>query len=214
MSVTAIPRSRRAAPEVRQADILDAAYAEFARHGFADARMEDVARGAHVSKGTVYLYYPTKQALFEALVRRDILPRIVPITGFLSAYDGPLAAAFERVAAIAAMLIGEGKLPIYPKLLMAESGRFPELARFYRAEVVEVMLAALAGLFSRAMARGEIGRSIDPVMAAHLFIAPFLKAIMWSFTFAATEDVPFAPGPYLAAHVKMFLAGLKEVADA
>ena len=214
MSVTAIPRSRRAAPEVRQADILDAAYAEFARHGFADARMEDVARGAHVSKGTVYLYYPTKQALFEALVRRDILPRIVPITGFLNAYDGPLEAAFERVAAIAAMLIGEGKLPIYPKLLMAESGRFPELARFYRAEVVEVMLAALAGLFSRAMARGEIGRSIDPVMAAHLFIAPFLKAIMWSFTFAATEDVPFAPGPYLAAHVKMFLAGLKEVADA
>lgn len=213
MSVPAT-RSRRAAPEVRQADILDAAYDEFARHGFADARMEDVARGAHVSKGTVYLYYPTKQALFEALVRRDILPRIGPITGFLNTYDGPLAAAFERVAAIAGMLIGEGKLPIYPKLLMAESGRFPELARFYRAEVVEVMLASLAGLFGRAMARGEIGRGIDPVMAAHLFIAPFLKAIMWSFTFAATEDVPFAPGPYLAAHVKMFLAGLKEVADA
>ena len=208
------PRPRRAAPEVRQAEILDAAYAEFARHGFADARMEDVARGAQVSKGTVYLYYPTKQALFEALVRRDILPRIVPVTDFLNAYDGPLEAAFERVAAIAAMLIGEGKLPIYPKLLMAESGRFPELARFYRAEVVEVMLAALAGVFERAMQRGEIGRAIAPEMAAHLFIAPFLKAIMWSFTFAATEEVPFAPGPFLAAHVKMFLAGLRETQDA
>lgn len=214
MSAVLASRSRRAAPEVRQADILDAAYAEFARHGFADARMEDVARGAHVSKGTVYLYYPTKQALFEALVRRDILPRIGPIVAFLRGYDGPLDVALERIAAVAGMLIGEGKLPIYPKLLMAESGRFPELARFYRAEVVEVMLGGLAGLFERAMQRGDIGRAVAPVMAAHLFIAPFLKAIMWSFTFAATEDVPFAPQPYLAAHVKTFLAGLRETQDA
>lgn len=214
MSVVKPLRLRRAAPEVRQADILDSAYAEFAHHGFADARMEDVARGAHVSKGTVYLYYPTKQALFEALVRRDITPRIGPIIAFLSSYDGPLEAALERVAVIAAMIINDGKLPIYPKLLMAESARFPELARFYRAEVVEVMLTALGGLFERAMRGGEIGRAVSPVMAAHLFIAPFLKAIMWSFTFAATEDVPFAPAPYLAAHVKIFLAGLRETQDA
>lgn len=200
-------RRRRETPEMRQADILNAAYEEFARHGFADARMEDVARGAHVSKGTVYLYYPTKQALFEALVRRDITPRVAPISGFLNAYDGPLEPALLRMAEMAAMVIGEGKLPVYPKLLMAESGRFPDLAVFYRREVVEVMLGALGGLFDRALKRGEIS-GIEPRMAAHLFIAPFLKAIMWSFTFAATEDEPFAPGPYLRAHVTTFLRGL------
>ena len=198
----------RAAPETRQADILDAAYTEFARHGFAAARMEDVARGAKVSKGTVYLYYPTKQALFEALVRRDIVPRMAPVVGFLNAYDGPLEPAFLRVADVAAMAIADGKLPIYPKLLMAEALRFPELALFYRHEVVEVMLTALAGLFERAMARGEIAQT-DARMLAHLFIAPFLKAIMWSITFSATEETPFPPEPYLKAHVRLFLAGLR-----
>ena len=205
-------RPRRASPEVRQADILTAAYDEFARHGFADARMEDIARGAHVSKGTVYLYYPTKQALFEALVRRDITPRIAPVVGFLDAYDGPLEPALLRVADIAGLAIADGKLPIYPKLLMAESARFPELAVFYRTEVVGVLLGALAGLFARARDRGEIRNEIggdEPATLAHLFIAPFLKAIMWSFTFAAIETEPFPPGPYLTAHVKLFLAGLR-----
>ena len=74
---------RTRAPEVRQAAILDAALAEFAAHGFEGARMEDVARGARVSKGTVYLFYPTKQALFEALVRRDIGPRVELMALFL-----------------------------------------------------------------------------------------------------------------------------------
>lgn len=202
-------RARRAAPEVRQADILEAALDEFARHGFSAARMEDVARRAHVSKGTVYLYYPTKQALFEALVRRDVAPRVAIITGFLDGYDGPLKPALLRMADMAGAIIESGKLPVYPKLLIAEAARFPDLAQFYRREVVERMLGALAGLFRRAAGRGEMAAD-DPVMAAHLFIAPFLKAIMWSLVFTPTEETRFPPAPYLKAHVRLFLAGLKE----
>ena len=193
---------------MRQADILEAALAEFARHGFSGARMEDVARGAHVSKGTVYLYYPTKQALFEALVRRDVGPRVELITGFLNAYDGPLEPAMLRLAELAGPIIESGQLPVYPKLLISEAARFPDLAQFYRREVVEKMLGALSGLFRRAMARGEIAAATDPDMAAHLFIAPFLKAVMWSLVFAPTETTPFPPEPYLKAHVRLFLAGL------
>jgi AcrR family transcriptional regulator len=125
------PRARRAAPEVRQADILDAALAEFSEHGFEGARVEDIARHARVSKGTVYLYYPTKQALFEALVRRDIAPRVELAAVFLKGYDGPLEPALLRIADMAAAAIEAGRLPIYPKLLIAEAGRFPELAAFY-----------------------------------------------------------------------------------
>lgn len=208
-----VPRARRSSPEVRQADILEAALAEFARHGFAGARMEDVARLARVSKGTVYLYYPTKQALFEALVRRDLAPRVAMITVFLDGYEGPLEPALLGIADMAGPVIENGQLPVYPKLLMAEAARFPDLAQFYRREVVEKMLGALSGVFRRAMARGEIADG-DPLMAAHLFIAPFLKAIMWSLVFAPTEAAPFPPGPYLRAHVKLFLAGLKEASHA
>lgn len=200
-------RAKRATPEMRQADILDAALSEFALHGFEGARMEDVARQAHVSKGTVYLYYPTKQALFEALVRRDIAPRVALATLFLKGYDGPIRPALLRIVDMASMAIAAGKLPIYPKLLIAEAGRFPDLAAFYRREVVGKMLEALGQLFAKGAARGEID-SQNHEMMAHLFIAPLLKALMWSFVFAPIEDEPFPPGPYLQAHVDVFLRGL------
>lgn len=206
------PRARRAAPEVRQADILDAALAEFSAHGFEGARMEDVARNARVSKGTVYLYYPTKQALFEALVRRDIAPRVELASLFLRGYDGPLTPALERIVAMISAAIHTGKLPIYPKLLIAEAGRFPDLAAFYRREVVGKMLEALSALFERALKRGEIS-GVTAEMAAHLFMAPVLKSVMWSLVFAGVEEQPFPPEPYLQCHVQVFLRGLNHQGD-
>jgi len=198
---------RRAAPEVRQADILDAALEEFSRHGFEGARMEDVARAARVSKGTVYLYYPTKQALFEALVRRDIAPRVELASTFLKGYDGPLEPALMRMVEMAALAIEAGRLPVYPKLLIAEAQRFPELAAFYRREVVQKMLGALTGLFQRALDRGEIS-GITAEMAAHLVIAPVLKSALWALVFADSDETPFPPLPYLQIHVRVFLKGL------
>jgi AcrR family transcriptional regulator len=202
------PRSRRAAPEQRRAAILDAALAEFALHGFAGARIEDVARRARVSKGAVYLYFPAKQALFEALVRRDIGPKVAMARGFLDAYDGPLEPALQRLADMLAGLIDSGRAPIYPRLLVAEAPRLPELVGFYRREVVGVLLDALSGLFARAMARGEIARD-DPDMLAHLFVGPVLKALMWALVFAPLDAEPFRAGPYLAAHIRLFLKGLR-----
>ena len=208
MPVPILPkRQRRATPEVRQAAILDAALSQFADKGFADARMEDVAREAGVSKGTVYLYYPTKMALFEALVRRDIGPRVETMSRFLSGYDGPLEPVLRRLASLVGGLIDCGQLPIYPKLLVAEAGRFPELVLFYRREVIGVMLGALSGVFERAMARGDI-RRMDSEVLAHLFIAPLMKSVLWSLIFTPVEDRPFQAMPYLDAHIDLFMKGL------
>ncbi len=202
-----LARARRSTPEVRQADILDAALAEFASHGFEGARVEDIARHARVSKGTVYLYYPTKQALFEALVRRDIAPRVAAAVGILNDYNGPLEPVLMGVAQMASAAIRDGRLPIYPKLIIAESGRFPDLALFYRREVVGQMLGALTGLFDRALQRGEIS-GVTAEMAAHLVIAPVLKAMLWELVFGKIEEKPFPPEPYLKAHIQVFLRGL------
>ena len=199
---------RRASPEVRQAAILDAALTQFARHGFADARVEDIARGAGVSKGTVYLYYPTKPALFEALVRRDIGPRVAVASQFIGAHNGPIEPVLTQLMHLLAGMIEAGAVPIYPRLLIAEVTRFPELVAFYRREVVGVMLAALAGLFERAMDRGDIARD-DPAVLAHLFVAPGIKAILWSLVFAPVEAEPVPPRAILETHVRLFLKGLK-----
>ncbi|HWU50075.1 MAG TPA: TetR/AcrR family transcriptional regulator [Asticcacaulis sp.] len=201
-------RSRRLKPEQREAAILDAALEAFARSGFADARIEDIARAAKVSKGSVYLYFPTKQALFEALVQRDIGPRVEMAKEFLDSYDGPLEPALQNLADMVSTIIDSGQTPIYPRLLVAESQRLPELVDFYRREVVGVLLGALSGLFTRAMTKGEIAQD-DPVMLAHLFVAPVLKALMWALVFTPTESEPFRAGPYLASHIRLFLKGLQ-----
>src|SRR5262245_17938042 len=68
------PRGRKIAPEVRRQAILKAALKVFAAHGFEAARLDDVAKRAGVAKGTLYLYFRAKEALFEALVRSAVTP--------------------------------------------------------------------------------------------------------------------------------------------
>jgi AcrR family transcriptional regulator len=204
-------RQKRATPAQRQAHILEAAHDAFAAHGFAAARVEDIARRAKVSKGTVYLYFPTKAALFEALVRRDITPRVAMMRAFLRLYNGPLSAALTTVAEMAISMIEGGTIPIYPKLLLAEASRFPELAHFYRREVFGVVIEAFSDLFARAIERKDI-RDADPLVLTHLFISPFIKSALWRLTFGADVNVHNPPvAAVLRAHIEHFLTSLSLV---
>ncbi|MFT3996282.1 MAG: helix-turn-helix domain-containing protein, partial [Asticcacaulis sp.] len=94
-----LPKKRlRLSPDVRRDALLEAAYALFSANGYADTRMEDIAKAAGASKGTIYLYFPTKEALFEALLRRDVLPRISKVLLVLNHYNGPVGWLLMRLA--------------------------------------------------------------------------------------------------------------------
>ena len=60
----------------RPGEIVAAALASFADRGYAATKLEDVAAAAGVSKGTIYLYFPTKEDLFRAVVRQAVLPNV------------------------------------------------------------------------------------------------------------------------------------------
>jgi AcrR family transcriptional regulator len=202
------PLGARAARKAAQPqNILTAALKVFGERGFAATRMEDVAKEAGITKGAIYLYFPSKQALLEALVRRDISPRIAMIRALLDAHQGPVEPLLRAVIGRVLGFLKEGVLPTYARLIVAEAGNFPDLARFHRTEVVDVVLSGLTGLFDRAMQRGEM-RRMDPETAARLFVAPILKSILWRVVFGAIEDKPFDPAPYLDAHVSNFLRGM------
>jgi AcrR family transcriptional regulator len=204
-----LPKKRvRLSPDVRRDALLQAAHDLFSRHGFADTRMDDVAAAAGVSKGTVYLYFPTKEALFEALLRRDVLPRVGRILFVLNHYNGPVGWLLKRVAHFIGGKIDAGTVPLYPKLLVREASRFPELARFYHEEVITPVLGALEDLFRRAISRGELGGG-DAKLYAHLFIAPMVKAALWYFTFGEISAPAVRARPYLKAHVETFLRGVR-----
>ena len=74
MSATPVPRKRR--KEARPSELLEAALELFVEKGFAATRLEDVASRAGVSKGTLYLYFENKDALFKAVVQEGIIPVI------------------------------------------------------------------------------------------------------------------------------------------
>src|SRR5439155_16976055 len=83
--------------DARPEEIVAAALDVFVEHGFAGARLEDVARRAGVTKGTVYLYFKSKEALFKAVVRQTIVPAIAQGEALAQAFTGSARELLERL---------------------------------------------------------------------------------------------------------------------
>jgi AcrR family transcriptional regulator len=185
------PRKRRsAAPEARRAAILDAALEEFTARGFEAARLDDVAKRAGVAKGTIYLYFADKEALFQDLVRSMVHP-VLGTLEHLREVDIPARMLVEGMLnTFVREILGTRRKDIV-RLIFTEGTRFPAIAEFYHREVIARVLAIMRPILKRAAERGELP---DDSLARfpQLIIAPGLVAIMWDALFAKYEplDVP------------------------
>ncbi|MDQ8731758.1 TetR/AcrR family transcriptional regulator [Bradyrhizobium sp. LHD-71] len=173
--------SKRAirAAERRQA-IVDAALEEFAANGFAAARLDDIAARAGVGKGTIYLYFADKEALFQELVRTAI----VPIVGRLGTPPAGMSARmlFERFIEMFLKEIYQTRRGDIIRLMVAEGARFPTLAEFYYREVVSRGVAGMQMLIQYGISRGEIVNP-DIIKYPHLMVAPAMLAVIWNGLF-------------------------------
>ena len=202
-----MPPLRRRRKDTRPAELLDAALAVFAEKGFAAARMEDIAARAGAAKGTLYLYFPSKEAVFEALVRTMIVPNLALAEAALAEHRGPVGPLLRRAVPVLAALVREGRLSVLPRLLIGELHKFPELARFYKATVVDRALSLIAAAHRRGVDAGEF-RPQDSEAVARLVVAPLLLMAVWRAVFARHEEEPFDPARVLDAHVDTLLRGL------
>jgi AcrR family transcriptional regulator len=191
----------------RPQEILDAALAVFAERGFAAARMDEIARRAHVSKGTIYLYFPSKEAVFKALVREMIGPQLSRLADLARGHDGPVAPLLAAMLRNLGRFIATSDKVVLPKMVIAEAGNFPDLARIYREEVVERGLTLFGNLLQTGMERGEF-REIPVQHAVRLCLAPLLLAAIWRTTFARLDPVPYDYEGLIEAHVTTLLNGL------
>jgi len=199
------PRTRK--KEARPAELLVAALDAFRERGFAATRMEDIAARAGVSKGTIYLYYPSKQAVFEALVRERLLPNLTRIEAALAMTPASAPDRLRMVLAALTRVANDPRLLALPKLVLTEAGTFPDLARFYRQEVVARGLRLITDILEQGMQDGDF-RPLDPQAAARLFMAPMILAALWQGAFASIEDNPLPPAALLAQHGEVFLRGI------
>ncbi len=196
-------------PEERPRQILDAALRVFRARGFAQTRMDDVAKEAGVSKGTIYLYFKSKTALLEALIERAMAPVAAQLKAMArAAPDGPVAPVLHTMLGFAAMRLADPEAAAIPLLVIDEASRFPQLALHYRQRVIEVGLGAVTGLVKRAIRAGEF-RPVDPALAARSLVAPILLQAIWNNVFARPGDVAIDPHKLVNQHLDIFLHGIK-----
>jgi AcrR family transcriptional regulator len=194
--------------QARPAEILDAALKVFAAKGFAAARMEDIASTAGVTKGTIYLYFENKEAVFKSLVRAEIGGVLATITANISAFEGPVSTLLRMMLSTTVGLLIESDKVAIPKIVIAESANFPWLAEFYRFEVIEHGLGLMTGLVQRGIDSGEFRSDLQPQHVARLVIAPALLSAIWRVTFSHLDPEPYDFRGLIATHLDVLFRGL------
>jgi len=193
--------------QARPGEILEAALSVFAEKGFAAARMEDIAARAGVTKGTIYLYFQNKEDVFKSLAREIVGNRLASATKQMHDYTGPARELLIRLLQTIDNFLSDRERAMLPKIIIAESGNFPELARFWRAEVIDKALAMVSGTIKRGIERGEF-RPVDPEYTAKLCVAPIMLGVIWRNTFSAIDPVSLDNEKFLAMHFDILLKGL------
>lgn len=155
------PRWRRL-PSERPAQLIDAALSVFSEHGFAAAKLDEIARRAGVSKGTIYLYFESKEELFKAVVN-DIIAAQLRV-----AHEGPApqtaGEAMERALRAIWAFATHPHYDGWFRILVAELPKHPELLAFYNREVIDPSWAMLESIVRRGIAAGEF-RLVEPRLA-------------------------------------------------
>jgi TetR/AcrR family transcriptional regulator len=208
-------RERR--KDARPGELLNAALELFVEKGFAATRAEEVATRAGVSKGTLFLYFGTKEELFKAVVRENISGRFAEWSAEMDAFEGSSAELLRHCMLSWWERIGSTKAAGISKLMMSEAGNFPELAAFYRDEVVNPGNLLIRRVLQRGISSGEF-RPLDLDYGVYLVLAPMLFLNMWSYSLSpllgqcSGAPVGIDPRAYFNTHIDNLLLGLRHQA--
>ncbi len=188
---------------------MTAALDLFVEKGYAATRVEEVARRAGVSKGTLFLYFASKEELFKAVVRENLSLRFPQWSMLLDQFPGTSAELLRYAMGQWWSLVGDTKASGISKLMMSEASNFPELAAFYQSEVIEPGNALIRRILQRGVERGEF-RPLDLQYGVHTVLAPMLYLVVWKHSFGAciAQGSPLVPEAYLNAQIDILLHGL------
>jgi AcrR family transcriptional regulator len=193
------PSSRVQRAADRRQAIIEAALDEFIARGYAATRLDDVAQRAGVAKGTIYLHFKDKEALFQELVRTAL----VPLIGRLAApppEGGSIRAAFENFVETFVREVVTTRRGDIIRLVLAEGPRFPDIADFYYREVVSRGMAGMRALIELGIASGEI-RQRGLKDFPQIVVAPAMVAVIWQGLFG--RHAPLDATAMLRVHLDM-----------
>lgn len=208
MSTATLP-TRQRRKDIRPQQLLDAALELFVEKGFSATRSEDLAQRAGVAKGTLYLYYPSKEDLFKEVVRQNLSKLITEGIELIGSFEGPTAELLSMLIATWWERVGDAPAGGIHKIMLAEARNFPELASFYADEVIVPANTLFRRVVQRGIDRGEF-RPVPVDDTAHALMAPTLFFLLHRHSLAACPaagiDIDHARA--LQTHVDLMLRGL------
>jgi TetR/AcrR family transcriptional regulator len=201
-------RERR--KDARPGELLAAALELFVEKGFAATRAEEVAKRAGVSKGTLFLYFSSKEELFKAVVRANISGRFDAWNAEIDSFQGSSADLLRFSIRAWWERIGSTKVSGITKLMMSEAGNFPELAAFYEHEVIRPGNELLRRVLQRGVERGEF-RAIDLQYGVYTMLAPMLFLATWKHSLGTCSgSTEIDPEKYIDVQVETLLHGITQ----
>ncbi|MBS4098176.1 MAG: TetR/AcrR family transcriptional regulator [Sulfuricella sp.] len=205
------PRWQRRA-ESRPQEVLEAALAVFVERGYTAASLDEVARRAGVSKGTLYLYFDNKAELFKAVIRQSLVSNMDEARTLAAQHSGDNWELLTLVLREFTHKVVMSPLSGIPKLILGEAGNFPEITRFYFDEVVQRGRTLIQGILERGIAAGEF-RAVDTEEAWRIVIAPLVLSMLWKHTFQPFEPQGLDFERHLRTHLDLLRHGLASAAS-
>jgi len=205
----AVRAKRERRKEARPGELLEAALDLFVDKGFAATRSEEVAARAGVSKGTLFLYFPSKEELFKAVVIENLSGRFTEWNREFEAFEGTTVDMLRYCMRVWWERVGSTKASGLTKLMLSEGRHFPELAEFYRREVVRPGHALLRRIIRRGIDSGEFA-PVDVDHAIYSLIAPMMFLMLWqhSAMICVDGESNIDPDKYIATQTEIVLHGL------
>jgi AcrR family transcriptional regulator len=202
------PRWRRRKEE-RPAEIIAAALETFAERGFAATRLDDIAERAGVTRGTLYLYFPSKEELFKAVVRRAIVPVIARGEEMVEHSQESSSALLTKILLMIPTAVAGSPVSAIPKLMISEARNFPDLAQFYLKEVIRRGRRLLTTIIARGIERGEF-RPVDMDHVFYCVVGPVLLTMLWKHSFEPYDGKRLDAQALCRAHLDLLLHGLQK----
>jgi AcrR family transcriptional regulator len=200
------PEARRRRKAERPQEILEAAFVEFSRNGYASTALDQIAERAGVTKGTIYVYFENKEHLFISMVREITKAKFDIVHSMLETHEGSTAdllrAQFKHMYQ---HILEDDRRREVVRMLIAEAPRFPELTDRYHEEILRPCLDMLRQAIQRGVDSGEF-RNSSIINAPQIVIAPIALVDLWIMMFG--DRKPLDLKAYFEAHVDLVLNGL------
>ncbi len=207
--------TRQRRKEARPQELLTAALDLFVERGFKATRSEDVAARAGVSKGTLYLYYPSKEELLKAVVRENLGALINEGTDIVGSFDGDTQQLLGVLMHTWWERIGDTPASGIFKVILTEMGNFPAFAAFYMDEVIAPARALFTRVLQRGIDAGEL-RQVNLFETVHLLIFPMLMMCLHRHSLGPCH-LPIReldPHRFIDTHVDIVVNGARRPAPA